>query len=48
MQAEHFTFSSERQANEAYRRFRQRGWHASTPFQDEHRNWCITVIFYGR
>lgn len=47
MQAEHFSFSSECQAQQAYRSFRQRGWTTSTPWQDENRTWRVTVLFYG-
>jgi len=48
MRAEHYTFTSEHQAHEAYRTFRQRGWTASAPWQDQHRTWRITVLFCGR
>lgn len=47
MRGEHFSFSSECQAQQAYNRFRQRGWTTSTPWQDEQRTWRITVLFYG-
>ena len=47
MRAEHFSFSSEYQAQQACRRFYQRGWTASTPWQDENRTWRVTVLFYG-
>ena len=47
MRAEHYTFTTEHPAHAAYRRFRQRGWTTSTPWQDQNRTWRITVIFPG-
>jgi hypothetical protein len=47
MRAEHYTFATEQQANEAITRFQRRGWTASTAWRDEHNNWRVTVLFYG-
>lgn len=48
MQAEHYTFTSEHQAQAAYTRFIKRGWTASAPWQDQRGTWRVTVLFYGR
>ncbi|MCC5830155.1 MAG: hypothetical protein JJU36_11970 [Phycisphaeraceae bacterium] len=47
MRAEHYTFATEHQAEDARHRFIRRGWTVSTPWRDEYGTWRVTVLFYG-
>lgn len=41
------TYASKMSAEVARRALTNRGYAVSAPFQDRHKNWCLTVLVWG-
>lgn len=40
-------FGTLNQAEAARRLLTQRGFTVSTPYRDQHKNWCLTILVWG-